>query len=320
MAQKKLEPKVRTTKRNERKRFLNVIYFVDSNRTRTLKFSIRGAITTISCLVVMLAWSVFSSTLLVRQYLVNDELRARSRQLMAMIFDYQTRYDQVYERAYPERSRESITEQQEHEAPEDNPRESDRELAATKETESSKPETPVPPLAQRTESDPSSVTPKEGVISQNIKAQAGDVPIAVENFSTVFQEEILTIRFALKNLDKPNRTSGTVTASAKFIDERDKTRIIKMRVEPESNDVSSESADPTSDRHFNIRYYKNKVFHFDIPRLQSGRVTAVTIAIQDGKGRGRDFVFPLNKDLDTTQTGKVESEMSRPYAKSVPEP
>ncbi|MFY7927940.1 MAG: hypothetical protein ACOVS5_03635, partial [Oligoflexus sp.] len=55
MAQKKLEPKVRTTKRNERKRFLNVIYFVDSNRTRTLKFSIRGAITTISCLVVMLA-------------------------------------------------------------------------------------------------------------------------------------------------------------------------------------------------------------------------------------------------------------------------
>jgi hypothetical protein len=331
MAQKSQEPKVRSNKRNERKRLLNIIYFVDSNRTRTLTFSIQGAIATVTCLVVVVVWSFFSSALLIREYFVNHELKARSRQLLATIFDYQTRYDQVYERAYPDPSQTNLVETNEDErsksgeaAVAEKPAEKkERPIGESQTPKVVSPE-PLPASGLKIASaDAQPLSPKEGLIGQNLSSPGDSVPIAVENFSTVFQEQVLTVRFALKNLDKPRRTSGKVTALAKFVDDQQQTSSIKMRVEPETNDVASESANPTSDQHFNIRYYKNKVFHFDIPKLQTGRVTAVTIAVQDDKGRARDFVFPLNQNPSPSaaQSSEMEPEtLSRPYARSVPEP
>ena len=106
MKSRKGDPRDRVTikPRSPRKRLLNIIYFIDSKRTRTLQISLKTAGLSVGILAVMIVWSLVASGLLVNELLVNNHLRDHTRRLLSNIFNYQTRYDNVYERAYPDQS------------------------------------------------------------------------------------------------------------------------------------------------------------------------------------------------------------------------
>ncbi|HYX39319.1 MAG TPA: hypothetical protein VE954_39965 [Oligoflexus sp.] len=320
MTQKSQDAKEKSGQRprSERKRYLNIIYFLDSHRTRTLKFSIRTSYLTVATLGLLVSWSLIASLLLIREHGRTSELRNRSRNLLSVIFNYQTRYDQVYEKAYPndghpllsgsgvaarilataEDQLEDESDQKLEARPDLNIRPAPPTLAAKV--------APPSPVAH-----PSATAPKEKIIAQALETPAANDPsIAVENFSSAVHDETLTIRFSLKNTNKGSKASGTVTAQARFFESgKDGVWLETESASTESQVDTGDQDDPSSDQHFNIRYYKNKVFHFSSPTQGSGLFTAVRVTVKDEQGRSKEFAFPLTKEPRVQQT-RLDSETS----------
>lgn len=84
-----------------RKKTLNIIYFVDSSRTRSLKIPLGRAQLTLFLALGTMVWAVGSAMLLAQAHKDNDGLTRSLRASMATVFEYETRYDGVYEIAYP---------------------------------------------------------------------------------------------------------------------------------------------------------------------------------------------------------------------------
>lgn len=309
-----------TRSRSERIRFLNVIYFVDSHRTRSLKFTLRTATISLVLLLLLLSWSFVASGLLFRQYSVNTDLRVHTRKLLSSIFSYQTRYDEVYESAYPGGTL---------------PQTPDAEALALEKgpaqvTESVSNEmivdTSGDAINALADSTPPAISPKAKVVSQPTKPpkQPQDIPIEIENFLHSIEANTLTIRFALKNLATPAKTSGTVTARAQFLDSSGQSSSIDTRLsggEDEEGVENSESS--SSGQHFNIRYYKNKVFYFDRPESKEGNFSSIEITLNDDNGKTKVFNFPIKKGAAEAPDSRAEQEgegQEAPYAKATPEP
>ncbi|MBC7658605.1 MAG: hypothetical protein H7249_02765 [Chitinophagaceae bacterium] len=259
--------KTEVKKRRERKRFLNVIYFIDSNRTRTLKFSIGTSYVTVGLLCAAVIWSIISTSLLIRDHFILEGMRGHTTSLLETVFNYQTRYDEVYEKAYPVNDTSLLTAEKEKPKTEAKPTVSDSNA-----------------LAQQAESP----TPKEKAISQ---ARAStEPPLAINNFSTIINDKNLLVRLSLKNLSTTSKVSGSVRAKAKFVDAENKTLVLESR-------PSRTREDNGNDEHFNIRYFKNKAMSFEIPKDTKGRFLEVTVTIKDDSGRSKDFAYPLNKEI-----------------------
>jgi hypothetical protein len=88
-----------------RKRRLNVIYFVDSARTRSFSVPIGRLNVLLFGFLALLTWSVASVALLVWLGQDRREVSERLHTALATIFEYEQRNDQVYEMAYPNGTR-----------------------------------------------------------------------------------------------------------------------------------------------------------------------------------------------------------------------
>jgi hypothetical protein len=316
VTQKSLDVKEKAANRprSERKRYLNIIYFIDSKRTRTLKFSIKTGYLTVGTLCLLVSWSLIASLLLVREHGLNKELRSRSRNLLSVIFNYQTRYDQVYEKAYPNDGDPLLpggatVEERIAALPAVKPDDAGSEKLAAPSQLVVRPAPPtlaakaLPP-APEPEAAAEVPDPKEKVIANAIEQLPSNEPtIAIENFSSAVHDETLTIRFSLKNTNKGSKASGTVTAQARFFESgKDGIWLDTQSEGTESTGDTGDQDDPSSDEHFNIRYYKNKVFHFASPTKGAGLFTAVRITVKDEQGRSKEFAFPLTKEPKVQQT------------------
>jgi hypothetical protein len=84
-----------------RKRQLNVIYFIDSAKTRSFTVPIGRLNVMLLGLVLILAWSAVSVVLLVWTVRGRDLQSARLKAALATIFEYEVRDDGVFDLAYP---------------------------------------------------------------------------------------------------------------------------------------------------------------------------------------------------------------------------
>lgn len=323
---KGIDPKsrVQNRPRTERQRFLNIIYFMDSHRTHTLKFTVRSAGITVGVLALLLAWSFVASGLLIHEYQVNSDLRQRARSLLSTIFTYQTRYDEVYEKAYPGKESQPLLTSSDLSTQDTDRATSEPDVKdPVSEKESAALATAAQPEAEAEASASSAASaPKEKIVSQSLeeKLQKLDFPILIENFSTHLQGNTLVARFALKNTKSPNKASGTVLATAKFVDAQQKASFIAMEVSKASSDGGAgDETESSSDQHYNIRYYKNKKFSFLKPQGQTGDFVSITITLKDDAGRKKDYSFPVSKLSEYQPAQETKEEGAGPYAKSVPE-
>ncbi len=83
------------------RRELSIIYFIDSNKTRTLRIPISRVNWILVGGALLFIWLFVSSFAVVMLQKENSELTSELKVLMNNLFDYQTRYDGVYEDAYP---------------------------------------------------------------------------------------------------------------------------------------------------------------------------------------------------------------------------
>lgn len=88
-------------KANTRKRKLNLIYFVDSARTKSLAIPLLQLKILGAMLFLLVAWSIASTAAIGWLLVEKTDLAHRLQASLATVFDYESRYDGVYDIAYP---------------------------------------------------------------------------------------------------------------------------------------------------------------------------------------------------------------------------
>ena len=254
-------------------RHVNLIYFVDAAKTKTVRVSLRTAsIMAIACGVVVI-WSFASGVLLVRLEAKQSDLRSELSTSRAVIFEYQTLHDGVFERAYPEVK--------------------DRKFAAAS----------IPPVKPTAAVEPEKVAPKatEAPVMTDTPEKAKMVsredpksPVSLSNPSVIRRDGVFEVFFDLRNSDSSKKAEGYIWGIAAV--ERQGGERISLTV-PKSLTVSV-AGDPLNTEHgqrFGIRRYARRSFIFSLPSRFEGRVLTVDIAFSGQAGRYRSsYTIPVN--------------------------
>lgn len=266
-----------------RKRFLNVIYFVDSNKTKTFKLSLKTSYILFSLMIVMFFWSIFSSVLLVSHYNRASIRSEKIRKLLTTIFNYQTRYDQVYEKTYPSKIIDKKTDDASIAA---------REDPTSQSSQNSESEDIVSNLAP-SKNNNTEDTPETASTSSELEPQ-----VKVEKFDLATKPNGLSLNFAIKNLDRPNKANGYVIGFAKFLDPTGRAKLITSPTGIQEEEPINKWALPQEHR-FSIRYYTKKTLDFELPDEKGGTFEFIKIVVGSKDNEPLEFVYNIKGNVGT---------------------
>lgn len=263
-----------------RKKSLNVIYFVDSNRTKSFKLSLRKAFW-LSCFLGAIITMAFANTAwLIHE--INAGIRKDNKisKLMSTIFNYQTKYDQIYERTYPKEIQEQNNSQYvAMETPQ--PLEKNKkELEEVKKSPSEQQSSPAPNLAKKSieakiaqKSDKKDKT-NQRTIKINPKTKE-ESPISIEQASTQIGTKGLTLSFAIKNRIGPDKAIGRLwgVATYKLSDGSEQLITSPPNIIHKNGGIPEGIEKAPS---FKIRHYKAKLLFFKKPKSK-GSFTKIDV-------------------------------------------
>lgn len=243
-----------------RKRQLNLIYFVDAARTRTVAISLGRLRVVLAVALSILTWSMVSIGCIVWMSRDMDVQATRLRAAQSTIFEYETRYDGVYDIAYPPGGK------------------------LTKSV--AKAETKAPPVADVTPTPV--VAPDTPVVEKSTAAKATQgLGIVVSNPVLEAAERSLELRFDLTNTRSPERVEGYIWAIAAF--KAADGQVIYIGA-PDAIQVTA-NGEPTFPQRatiYGIRHFKKKVFKFPFVKGRQGTFTGIRIGLMDRAGKERN--------------------------------
>ena len=269
------------TKKNERpikpqgKKELNVIFFVDSNRTRSFKLSLRALSLTAATSLLFLTWAGLSPWLIAHLWTQNHLLQEKYLAAVAAIFDYQTRYDGVYDRAYPtDKKKEALPEEDSEEYAMDQ-NEDDRAADALEH-------------AKMPEEMPHSDA--VGLVVEG--ANGGESAVTLENPSLDRVGDSVVLDISMRNAKSPQRSEGNVWAIMTI---KKPSGELLYFTSPAGLEIDKEgrmTASYKKANKYNIRYYKAESFKFKIPKeMSEGWITEVKLGMADKGGKISSFVI-----------------------------
>ena len=86
---------------NDRTRYLNIVYFVESARSHTIRINLRYARWAVAAGVVICGWAIGSIFWILSLQVQTDKTRDRLATALTTIFDYQIKNEKVFDIAYP---------------------------------------------------------------------------------------------------------------------------------------------------------------------------------------------------------------------------
>ncbi len=348
-------------KTTDRTKFLNVIYFVDSQRTHAFKISISSSILAIMSISLIVCWSIISTALLINQAIDSQQKSEKIQSLLSTIFSYETKHDLVYEKTYPKRSEGWATENDQEfnqdldQAIKGNKKEPTKDnvtlAAKAKEAENAESKSkkllqkkaklakkariamkekatkkakakdskiatiPISkngqspePEQQMNETEPETpqdLTTPVGADEQVAKKDFEAPPIIIEQTELSTTDDSVEFKFALKNLDSPNLTTGSVIGIATFTDESGNIREVLAPPGIEFDKDIPRRTLPVNHR-YSIRYYKKKILIFKKPEGFDGWVQKIRLIIRDPEGNKKEILYNPPKS-----TAKGHKEVSR---------
>jgi hypothetical protein len=278
--------------RDGRRQKLNVIYFVDSSRTRSLTIPI-GRLNALLFLVLgMLTWSVVSVGLLAWTLQGNQDLRRRLRDSLATVFEFESRYENAFSVAYP-------SDQKVADAPPPSaaalyaaPKAAAPAAAAAPEA---KPVAATPAVAAAEAAAPAEGTDEgdaeEAAAAKETGKETGNTaaatnPVVVGNPVLEKGVAALELHFDLTNKSESDKAEGYIWAVAEFVTTDGQHMFIGAPSEVGAT-AAGEPAYPQRSAIFSIRRYKKKSFSFPYVKDKAGTFTAVRIGVMDRSGGGR---------------------------------
>ena len=268
-----------------RKRQLNLIYFIDASRTRTVTVSLVQLRVLIAFGVGLLVWSVASIGLVAS--LLSDRANLLSRLHVALntVFDYETRADNVFDLAYPPPKASPPPVAQVEVAP-----------APASITESSLPPPPVDqPEAAPEHTQEASAVSESASSAGSAKADSEKTKLTdkadptEEAIVSIGRPVLLThptsleLRFDLTTRSGVDLAEGFIFAIAEFTTDQGERQFIGA---PRDIAVSETGIPklPLRATSFAIKRFKQKGFKFPIHANISGTFTKLHIAVIGTKG------------------------------------
>ena len=248
-----------------RERQLNIIYFVDANKTRSVKLSISKAKVIGALLFLTISWAAVSTGLLFYSSDRVNRLEDKLSQSLNLIFDYQVKYERIYEKAYPSMPSKKQA------APA-------ATVASAKQSQADSVVEAKPDAKNVT--DPGATT----LAAKIVEPEDVGPLVSIEDPKVSYGDSKLSVRFALRNNRSPRRATGSVYGTAKFVS---KDGAISYLSSPRSIKVSAEGSvdNPKSGYAYRIRYYKAKTMSFVPPRGMEGRFVEVGLSLVGDEGQ-----------------------------------
>lgn len=277
-----------------RNRLLNVIYFVDSNKTHSFKIKLKNAYWILGSLTILLCWSLASSYLLIEDIRKNNIKNKQTRNLLSTIFEYQSHYDHVYEKAYPNHSNTAIAESKTDSSTNSIIKKTDnlKQIAQKKvNKEPIKVSKKVTSMSAKElinkKTTKATLSIKKAVKQQKTRqkelASANkEYPVVIDTIKSNLSKNNLLVKFFIRNTNRPNRQAGYVWSVASFQDS--KGNITKIAA---PNYVKIDNKEYRKDLkqgyRFSIRYYKVHNFKFAAPPNTEGKFISARIHLANGK-------------------------------------
>lgn len=316
----------------QREHKLNLIYFVDSHKTHSIQMRLRTAVAAVISLSVLVIWSMVATGMLIAQKYTDEERAAKIRYLLDTVFQYQVRYDDVFEKAYqkepkrpaaaPAVATQSVNPTPEVDTPEEKlPPEKveDKEVSlAAKKAPETKPATwkatppavvvppavPAKPLVAVAEKPvltppPSAAAPAPTVPTTPTETEEPALDPASKELAVTINEikarkvgSEIQVRFQMRNLRKPDLSTGILWGVAKFEGLDGKISYIAS---PSALTANSEGvvANYISGLRFSIRVYNTRSLSFAVPS-QYGTFKEVKLFMVDDNKNQKVVSYPLN--------------------------
>jgi len=297
-----------TDKTKPRKQFLNIVYFVESSRTRTLKIPMGRVHLLLFCALGLMGWSVASTAII--SLLVHDraELVGSLKQTMQTVFDFESMYDGVYERAYPSGKLQPSkplagatnqpTNLKSSATSVADPKQNVKEVSLVVPPK----QEPKKQAAAPTKTSPSAEEIKPEKVGKNVE-------VAVSNPVVKTSESRLDLTFDLTNKNGSERTEGYIWATVEFKTESGDVHILKAPLSITAN-AKGEITDHRRASFFAIRRFKRNEFSFDLIKGSPGTVVGVKIGVSDKLGVNKmiyDVPLGIKVGGPTQQVKQTES-------------
>jgi hypothetical protein len=284
-------------KPSARKRQLNLIYFVDSARTKSLALPLGRLKLLGAMLFVLVAWSIGSAVLVIRLHEGKADVTQQLEASLATIFEYESRYDHVYEKAYPGEGRKAAQQPKTLATQSPEPDDPSAALEPGPATAGAVPSAAAEPAPKAVAAAPKAVTAAPTVKpsekpSEKPTATAANEPkvldalISVTNPVLEPKEGQLELRFDLTNKSTKERAEGYLWAVAEFKTTDGQTLYFGA---PSGIEVSEsgEPRQPQRSASFGIKHFKKKSFSFPYAKDRPGTFTGIRIGVMDKTGSDR---------------------------------
>lgn len=320
-----------------RERHLNVVYFIDSSRTHSIRINLSHARWILAGAIGLTLWAVMSLVWILSLDRILDTTRSHLSTALASVFDYQVKYDKIFDLAYPDAAQHGYYAEGSH-LSSNNPTAANEEKSANtvvasrdaaKEKEPAAANVPAmatvvnnnaaPPVVSAL---PYSTAPSVKEKDKEKEKEKDKVATSVVQESTTPLSSIatldirkpllrksgdkLSLEFDMINRESKNKSEGYVWAIVN-LNLGDGSQ--KSLVAPASARLNKSGAveNQTSAYRFSIQRYKKKDFAFSLPAGNDLTISEVKIVYSDlsGKDRHESIVPPV---IDKSEAAAEEKD------------
>ncbi len=322
-------PTSSTPKKLNRQQILNVIYFIDSNKTHSFKLSIGGVKLIAVGLALVGVWTIVSFVGITYFVSEHRQYENRAKRHLATIFEYQNRYENVFEKAYPDFKKEpedtvvlakmeprvepikttvtTLKETKSQLKVENEKHNSD--LTAAEEPASSGDEAEAVEHAPKVAS---ALNAKSLVVTTTDNKQS----LAVKDTKYKINRNSLVLSFAIYNDSKTDKAEGYLWGVAKFTKDDGQNLFVGA---PASVHVGGdgEVLSPTSAYKYSIKFYKAKTLTFDIPPETKGTFNEIDVVLMNKDNQRSIYKLPV---VGTKVQGTIPVPTSENSVSTLPDP
>jgi hypothetical protein len=297
-------PKTLSTKSKlipKRAKELNVIYFLDSNKTKSFKITMVQLRFAIAGVVIVGLWSASSFSFLTYQVSKNNRLERRLETAMDHVFEYQTRFESVYEKAYPADKYHPTTAAGQSAFPGSGVVRSGDDTGSEG-VDDSIPDDSVAAASASGQAEKTKATVeqtksvRQGATASAPTPASGTQSVRIDSPNMLNEQGQLSFRFSLKNADPTSKAEGVLFGIARFESPDGSITYVgaPANVRPDSNGLAQS---PHEGFRFGIKFHKPKKLTFAPPPSKQGTFTEVRIYLQKTKGGDFDSVYQVDEQV-----------------------
>ena len=312
----------------EKTRYLNIVYFVESARSHTIRINLTYARWALALLLVAGVWSISSLFWIAHLKYQSAKTHERLEQALTTIFDYQIKNQKIFDEAYPpeatngyyselaqlpsnnpiadaDATKEKATQVSNNQKPDDKTNASQIANKAPPQTQSkTQPQAPSQQQSQSGEAarkSPNSSTqsaslaavPSTSSATSNVQStsisDSSTSALEISGTKLSKADGRIYLNFNMKN-KYPQRAEGFIWAVAIIAQENGELKHIAAPLHTRIDSASGEIIAPKSGYRFSILKFKNKEFDFKAPSKANWKLSKLTIHYTNLEGRNEQEV------------------------------